>query len=229
MEPEYVAITRAARKDDRSPFKLHIVAVDNAESFRVKNKKIYASAQVETHPFLKWKYGPTIESATFTTQDEPDNPKPLDDVQVLDLFDGKAIITARVPHPHPWKVLVRLKYRMGDPTPIGRGGPGGVLRICVGYMREHYAEQRDPAALVSRHASRNRTRVRAGAQDGVVGRSRSARRRLRSHTLPASRRRRLARMRDVVQGPAQRDWPLLHEPRAPQLCALPARDGSLDR
>jgi hypothetical protein len=140
MEPEYVAITRAARKDDRSPFKLHIVAVDNAESFRVNNKKIYASAQVDTHPFLKWKYGPTIESATFTTQDEPDNPKPLDDIQVLDLFDGKAIITARVPHPHPWKVLVRLKYRMGNPTPIGLGGPGGVLRICVGYMREHYAD-----------------------------------------------------------------------------------------
>jgi hypothetical protein len=137
---EYAAMTKAARKDDRSPFKLHIVAIDNSESLGVTNKKLYASAQIETKPFPKWKYGPTLISATFTTQEEPDSPKPLDDVQVLDLLDDKAIITARVPHPHPWQVMVRLKYRMqGSPTPIGRGGTGGVLRICVGYIREHYA------------------------------------------------------------------------------------------
>jgi len=138
--PEYVAMTKAARKDDRSPFKLHIVAIDNSESLVVKNKKLYTSAQVETKPFAKWKYGPTIQSATFTTQEDPDNPGPLEDVQVLDLMDGKAIIIARVPHPHPWKVMVRLKYRMAEPTPIGRGGTGGVLRICVGYIRERYAD-----------------------------------------------------------------------------------------
>jgi hypothetical protein len=136
---EYDAMASAALKDDRSPFKLHIVAIDNSESFRIMKVKLYASAQIETKPFVKSKYVATMESATFATLEEPDNPKPLEDVQVLDQFDGKAIITARVPHPHPWKVLIRLKYRSAEPTPIGRGGPGGVLRICVGYMREHYA------------------------------------------------------------------------------------------
>ncbi len=136
---EYNAMASAALKDDCSPFKLHIVAIDNSESFRITKVKLYASAQIETKPFVKSKYVPTMESATFATQEEPDNPKPLEDVQVLDQFDGKAIITARVPHPHPWKVLIRLKYRTAEPTPIGRGGTGGVLRICVGYMRQHYA------------------------------------------------------------------------------------------
>jgi hypothetical protein len=140
---EYTATANAAIKDDRSPFKLHIVALDMAERATWKRDKIYASAQIETKAFLKWNHGETIRSewATFTTQEDPDHPQQLEDLQVLDRFDGKAIITARVPHPHPWKVLVRLRYLIqAGPSPAGWGGTDGVLRICVGYVRSRYPE-----------------------------------------------------------------------------------------
>jgi hypothetical protein len=137
------ATAKAGIRDVRSPFKLHIVAIDNAESRGRKKEKIYTSAQIETKPFLKWKYGETITPAraTFTTQEEPDTSRLLVDVQVLDTFDGKAIITARVPHPHPWKVMVRLDYWVqAGPTPAGWGGTDGVLRICVGDVKTRYRE-----------------------------------------------------------------------------------------
>jgi hypothetical protein len=142
-DEEYTLTANAAIKDDRSPFKLHIVAIDMAEIRWWNADKIYASARIETKPFLKWKYGETIrpEWAVFATQEEPDNWRRLEDLQVHDRSDGKTVITARVPHSHAWKVLVRLGYwAQAGPTPAGWGGPDGVLRICVGYMRRRYAE-----------------------------------------------------------------------------------------
>ena len=51
---EFKATAKAAVKDDRSPFKLHIVAIDMAKMRLEQKEKIYASAQVESKPFLKW-------------------------------------------------------------------------------------------------------------------------------------------------------------------------------
>jgi len=140
---EYAATANAGIKDDRSPFKLHIVAIDMAERAQWKRYKVYASAQIETKPFLKWKHGGTIrpEEATFATHEDPDNPRPLEDLKVIDRSEGTAVITARIPHPHRWKVRVRLRYLIqAGPSPAGWGGTDGVLRICVGYVRKKYPE-----------------------------------------------------------------------------------------
>jgi hypothetical protein len=143
-DSEYAATAKAAIKDDRSPFKLHIVALDMAERAQWHRDKIYASAQIETKPFLRWKHGQTIrpEDATFTTHEDPDHAQALVDVRVVDRSEGAAVIVARIPHPHPWKVLVRLRYLIqSGPSPAGWGGKEGVLRICVGYVRKRYPEQ----------------------------------------------------------------------------------------
>jgi hypothetical protein len=142
-DPDLAMTAKAAVKDDRSPFKLHIVAIDMAEARRAQTDKIYASAQIQTKPFLKWRHGEIIRPAwaTFTTQEDPGHPQELEDLQVLDRPEGKAVITARIPHPHSWKVLVRLSYWIqAGPSPLGWGGTDGALRVCVGYTRKLYPE-----------------------------------------------------------------------------------------
>jgi hypothetical protein len=137
---------RGAAADDRSPFKMNIVMIDSADIVAEQEWTAQTKGPlVETLPFTKWAYEPTVIRAEY--EQSAGTWVSLASISVVDLPGGRAKVTASIPGPPTAPVRVRIKYRFQRGFAGGWGGTTGTIFMCIGRQRRANAASPSGADL----------------------------------------------------------------------------------